>query len=254
MKFYIQKNISEKDISELISVFIKYHIDYELFYHIPFDDSYPVIDKSKTSFVYAASTVTDKIIEDNKKFCGVFAHTKDIDLSQFFNNSPELMWNQPIYMGAFKNFVLSEKEIFIRPLVDSKWIAGMVLNEKEYYDWKEKLENIDFNFNEPIFVSKVNPPKDEFRLFFVNKIFSTGSQYKKNFELHKNKTVPTEVIVLAQNFIEKNMNQLPLSFVVDVGVNESQIGVIEVNGINNAGFYEIDKEKLIMDFLKYDFN
>jgi len=38
--------------------------------------------------------------------------------------------------------------------------------------------------------------------------------------------------------------------VVDIGVDENRLGVIEVNGINNAGFYEIDKEKLIFDLIK----
>ncbi len=250
MKFYIQKNISEKDVNELVEIFEKKNISYELFYHIPFDDSYPEIDKNQSAFVYAASFVTDKVIEDHKDFSGVFAHTKDINLENFFKKSPELMWNKPLYMGPFKDFILSEKEIFIRPLIDSKWIAGMVLNEEEYDDWKKKLENIDFDFNEPIFVSKVNIPKDEYRLFFVQGIFSTGSQYKKDYEGYKNQNVPLHVIKLAEKFVEKNKSQLPLSFVVDIGMDENRLGVIEVNGINNAGFYLVDKEKLIEDLLK----
>jgi hypothetical protein len=84
-------------------------------------------------------------------------------------------------------------------------------------------------------------------LFFVNKNFSTGSQYKKNFELYKNNYVPNDIIDMANNFVEKNTNFLPISFVVDVGADECNLGVIEVNGINNAGFYAIDKEKLIID-------
>mgnify|MGYP003458775792 FL=1 len=151
MKFYIQKNISEKDVNELVEIFEKKNISYELFYHIPFDDSYPEIDKNQSAFVYAASFVTDKVIEDHKDFSGVFAHTKDINLENFFKKSPELMWNKPLYMGEFKNFTLNEEEIFIRPLIDSKWLAGTVLTKQEYEDWKIKLQNIDFDFSESIF-------------------------------------------------------------------------------------------------------
>lgn len=249
MKFYIQKNISEKDVNELVNVFEKNQIEYELFYHIPFDDSYPKIDKTKNAFVYAASSVTDKVFSDNQEFSGVFAHTKDINLAHFFKTSPDLMWNQPLYMGPFKDFKLTEKEIFLRPLIDSKWIAGMVLDENEYYDWKQKLENIEFDFNESIFVSKVNAPQDEFRLFFVNSKFSTGTQYKRDFETYKNKKVPEFVIHLAETFTKRNKENLPQSFVVDIGVGVGHTGVIEVNGINNAGFYEIDKQKLILDLI-----
>lgn len=250
MKFYIQKNISEKDVNELVSIFKKNSIEYELFYHIPFDDTYPKIDKTKKSFFYAASSVTDKVFNDNQEFSGVFAHTKNISLAHFFNVSPDLMWNKPLYMGPFKDFKLTEKEIFIRPLIDSKWLAGMVIDEIEYHEWKQKLENIDFDFNESIFVSKVNAPKDEYRLFFVNGKFSTGSQYKRDFESYKNNKVPESAIQLAEKFTQRNKEYLPISFVVDIGVNKDRIGVIEVNGINNAGFYEIDKEKLIFDLMK----
>ena len=250
MKFYIQKNISEKDVSQLVDIFKKHSLDYELFYHIPFDNSYPEIDRTKKSFFYAASSVTDKVFKDNVSFSGVFAHTEQINLENFFKTSPELMWNKPLFMGCFKDFNLSHEEIFIRPLIDSKWIAGTVLTSKDYYEWKTQLQNIDFDFNELIFVSKVHAPKDEYRLFFINHSFSTGSQYRKDYDTFKNKTVPLEIITLAQEFVNKNNQNLPLSFVVDVGIDDNHKGIIEVNGINNAGFYESDKEKLVLDLIK----
>lgn len=250
MKFYVQKNISEKDVNELIAVFDKHHIQYQLFYHIPFDDSYPEIDATEPAFVYAASSVTDKVYNDYKEFMGVFAHTNNINLETFFINSQELMWNTPLYMGVFKDFIMNEEEIFIRPLIDSKWLAGTVLTSEEFIDWKNKLENIDFDFNEKIFVSKVKSPKDEYRLFFVDNMFSTGSQYKRNYEQYKDNCVPHNVIEIANKFVVKNQGYLPKSFVVDVGLDDNHIGVIEVNGINNAGFYNIDKEKLVLDLIK----
>ena len=249
MKFYIQQNISEKDVQELINVFDKHNIQYQLFYHIPFDDSYPEIDETIPAFVYAASSVTDKVYNDYKTFMGVFAHTNDINLETFFNNSPELMWNEPLYMGKFKDFIITENEIFIRPLIDSKWIAGTVLTSEEFTDWKNKLEKIDFDFNENIFVSKIHMPKEEYRLFYVNHSFSTGSQYKKDYEQYKNNFVPNNIVDIANQFVEKNKIDLPKSFVVDVGLDENHIGIIEVNGINNAGFYSIDKEKLVLDLI-----
>lgn len=250
MKFYIQKNISEKDVQELVEVFDKNQIQYELFYHIPFDDSYPTIDNTQPAFVYAASSVTDKVYNDYSEFMGVFAHTDNINLETFFKNSPELMWNTPLYMGKFKDFVINQEQIFIRPLVDSKWLAGTVLTAEEFVDWKTKLEKIDFDFNEKIFVSKINAPKDEYRLFFVNGVFSTGSQYKKDYEQYKNKVVPNHLVEFATYFVNKNVDDLPLSFVVDIGVDDNHTGIIEVNGINNAGFYSIDKEKLVLDLVR----
>lgn len=250
MKFYIQKNISEKDVNELVEILNKNKLPYELFYHIPFDDSYPQIDKEQHAFVYGASSVTDKVYKDLGVAGGVFAHTNEISLKPFFEKTPTLMWNKPIFMGQFKDFKINNEAIFIRPLIDSKWLAGTVMEVDEFNDWKEKLKKIDFDFSEQIFVSELNQPESEYRLFFVNGKFSTGSQYKKDFELYKNRFVPDYIIQKAEIFVFENKHNLPKSFVVDVGQKEDKIGIIEVNGINNAGFYDIDKEKLILDLIK----
>lgn len=247
MKFYIQKNISEKDVNELVEILNKNKLSYELFYHIPFDDSYPQIDKEQHAFVYGASSVTDKVYKDLGVAGGVFAHTNEISLKPFFENTPSLMWNEPLFMGKFQDFKIGNEAIFIRPLIDSKWLAGTVMEVNEFDEWKEKLKKIDFDFSEEIFVSHLNQPESEYRLFFVNRKFSTGSQYKKNFELYKNRMVPDYIIEKAEDFVSKNQNYLPMSFVVDVGQKQEKVGIIEVNGINNAGFYEIDKEKLLLD-------
>ncbi len=250
MKFYIQKNISEKDVNELVEILNKNKLSYELFYHIPFDDSYPQIDKEQHAFVYGASSVTDKVYKDLGVAGGVFAHTNEISLKPFFEETPTLMWNTPIFMGQFKDFKINNEAIFIRPLIDSKWLAGTVMEVDEFNEWLEKLKKIDFDFSEQIFVSELNQPESEYRLFFVNGNFSTGSQYKKNFELYKNRFVPDYIIQKAENFVFENKHNLPKSFVVDVGQKEDKIGIIEVNGINNAGFYDIDKEKLMLDLMK----
>ena len=49
------------------------------------------------------------------------------------------MWNKPIFMGQFKDFKINN-EIFIRPLIDSKWLAGTVMEVDGINDWKEKLK------------------------------------------------------------------------------------------------------------------
>lgn len=249
MKFYIQKNLSEKDINDLTEIFKNNNLEYELFYHIPFDDFYPLINKSKKAFLYAASSVTDKAFNDDPVKNGVFSHTKDINLYNFFINSKEMMWSNPIYMGSFKDFSLNHEEIFIRPLMDSKWLAGTVMSKIEYLEWIQKLKKMEFDFNEPILVSNVDYPQDEYRLFFINHKFSTGSQYKRDYEMFFSRKVPESIVELGKNFMNNNINNLPSSFVIDIGENKSKIGIIEVNGINNSGFYHIDKEKLIKDLI-----
>lgn len=63
-------------------------------------------------------------------------------------------------------------------------------------------------------------------------------------EAVKENVSPDEVIYFAAEFYNKT--DLPISCVIYIGVTGNKIGVIEVNSINNSGFYSIDKDKLIM--------
>ena len=62
--WYLQENIHKKDLDELIDAILANGMTYETFFHIPFDNQYPVLNTDNPLFVYSASLVTDQIYRD----------------------------------------------------------------------------------------------------------------------------------------------------------------------------------------------
>lgn len=251
MNLYLQTNISEKDRNEINEVCHELGIHVIEFYHIPFDTSYPEIDDSKSAFVYASSSVTNKIIEDQKP--GVFCHTNNIDMRHWFSLVPEMMLNYPpLYVGKMADVPLLSSNVFIRPCNDSKWMAGQCIELADLSNWIANLKSQNHHIlDEDVIVSNLAYIENEYRLFFVNYQFSTGSLYKQHGELKMGVQVPDDIISFALEFVNGAKSKLPNSFVVDVAsynVRHTRVNkIIEVNGINNSGFYASDKMKLFSD-------
>lgn len=246
MHFIIQNNIHQNDLNRMIESINYLGFTYETFFHVPFSDYYPDLGNQKI-FVYAASNVTDKIYSDHKEFKGVFAHTNDINLKTYFENTPELMWNKPKIFDTVENlyhmdFIYSE--YFIRPILDNKFIAGSVMNKNEIKEWLHKLillKDTDIN-NTVLMLSKVNPPQSEYRLFMIDGEVITSSMYRENMKTKLWLGSPKEVKAIAKKFCKNN--SVPRACVVDVAVQGDTLGIIEVNSINNSGIYDANMVKL----------
>ncbi len=249
MKWYVQSNISQKDYEELKLEVEHQGMEFCPFFHIPFSDDYPALDINGPIFVYAASSVTDRIIKEHSDFAGVFAHSQDIDMRQFFNVKNEDMWSEPLFIGALErvsHLNLTENEYFIRPSMDNKWFAGMVLEKNALIEWIEKLRSIDIDMSTSIILAPVSYPHKEYRLCAVNGRITAGCQYREDMEKMMIEGYPLFVQKFAEDFIAKNKSVLPNSFIIDVALGENQsIGVIEVNSINSSGFYAINKKDYV---------
>lgn len=243
----LQKNISEKDLKELKEAITFLDMDFEDFFHIPFDNTYPTLPEHSNVFVYAASSVTDKIKEDSFSFKGVFAHTKEINIESFHQRTPEMMWNNPIFIGEIKNTLLldnnnDDKEYFIRPVLDDKIFSGQTMTQREIKKWVTSLieQKTEINTDEcRILLAEIDYPQEEYRLFIADGKVFAATLYRKEMSLYQKVGAPKNVISLAEQFYHSN--DLPYACVIDIAVNDGKSGVIEVNGINNTGFYAVDK-------------
>ena len=246
MNWYMQSNISEKDFIEFKNIAEKLSLNFIPFFHIPFDNSYPELNKEDSLFVYASSSVTDNIYNSNSDFSGVFNHTSEIDIRNFFKNSPCNMWSDPIFIGALDSIPeLNEKDYFIRPVIDDKWLAGSIMSYSDILIWIDKLKNVDFDLTTEVLISTVNYPSREYRMFCVDGKIVASSMYRKNMIVETQEGSPLELQEFALSFIKENTEILPKAFVIDIAESENKVGVIEINGINNSGFYDINKLNLV---------
>lgn len=254
MHFIIQRNISDYDLNRFIQAIGDKHT-YETFYHIPFDTSYPNLDNKEKLFVYAASSVTDQIMidyEDTLEFKGVFNHTSAININAIYNKTPDMMWTTRINGGditleqASKLELTDSVSFFARPEIDDKLFSGQVFQQYDLALTAKKMIDADETLRyRRLFVGLVDQPEYEYRLFVVSGKVVTASKYRVDGFVYPTNGCPNDVKEFAEKFYTRQ--RLPSACVIDIGTRsiDNKIGVIEVNSINNSGFYDCDLRKLV---------
>lgn len=139
---------------------------------------------------------------------------------------------------------------FMRPVNDSKVFAGNVFEMIEYRMWCEKVAMIKDNDNTSlragteVIVSRPKEIQSEYRLFVVNDIIVTASQYKINDHVFYSKLVDDDILKFGQQRI--NEQRLADAYCLDLCRTSDGIKIVEVNTINSAGFYHARVNDLII--------
>lgn len=253
MHFIIQYNINKQDYKELIESIESQGHTFESFFHIPFDTSYPTLSDREDIFVYAASSVTDNIRKNYFYYKGVFNHTSNINLINYYANSVELMWSKCKFIGKISEFLKLEvdfEDVFSRPVLDNKLFSGQVCSHSELINMFKLMVKVDEKLNdEMIFIGEVDQPEYEYRLFMIDGEVAASSKYRVDGFVYPTEGCPDEVKEFAVNF--NSVNILPKACVIDIGTKGNKIGVIEVNSIHNSGFYHCNKNDIISALAKF---
>lgn len=247
MHFVIQNNINEKDYNNLVNAITNNGHTYQSFFHIPFDNAYPEFGEQKELFVYAASAVTDQIFDDYLGFKGVYNHTSGLNINDYYDKNPNLMWSKRIKACSLLDVLkldISDDLIFTRPALDNKLFSGQVIKQSDFREQVRKMLNADESLvDEEVFIGDVDYPESEYRIFIVDGAVASSSLYRKNGYVCKQYDAPIFVKEFAVNFYDESY--LPICCVIDIAVKKDKIGVIEVNSINNSGFYDINLDNLV---------
>jgi phosphoribosyl-AMP cyclohydrolase len=244
----LQRNIMQKDLEEIIAAIEEQNMTYETFFHIPFSDSYPALPETDNIFVYGASSTTDKIKENYSSFKGVFAHSEELNMKHYYNATPDMMWSKPIFIGKMKEVLtfdekFDNEQYFIRPAADNKHFAGHVISQKELKTWTEKLMSDVMQINpeeDEVFIAEIKYPQKEYRVCVNNGDVFASSLYRQNMDVQMEEGCTEEIKHFVKDFYSKN--NLPQICIVDIAIKDNEIGVIEVNNVNNSGFYSINKK------------
>ncbi|MFL6656931.1 MAG: ATP-grasp domain-containing protein [Massilia sp.] len=123
---------------------------------------------------------------------------------------------------------------FIRPAQDNKAFDGMVMDAEMLASWRQDAGRAHL-LPLAVIVSPVRQLFREYRLFVVGKQVVTGSLYKAGGRPQISSDVEDYVLDYARALIAR---WTPAdAFVVDLGLTEDGLKVIEFNNINSSGFY-----------------
>lgn len=133
------------------------------------------------------------------------------------------------------------EHVFTRPDLDSKAFGGHVLPRADFEAWRarapERLRALDVVVAQPQSILR------EYRLFFVDRAYVTGSLYSERGEPRVRDAVDPEAITFARQVCAR---WCPAdAFVIDVGLTTEGYRVIEFNNINGTGFYAADVDAYV---------
>jgi hypothetical protein len=148
-----------------------------------------------------------------------------------------------------------EELYFVRPVEDSKAIAGAVMTADEIRAMARNVlalraeeiiqgalcHDTELMLCEPVVIQK------EWRIWAVDDKIATWSLYKDGRRVVYRHEIETEALLFAGEMVGLNPGYSP-AYVMDVCRTDDGYRIIETNCINAAGFYAADLQALIAEF------
>lgn len=145
------------------------------------------------------------------------------------------------------------REVFVRPVADSKEFAGRVFSRGAFYRWIKEAEQEGSQHVPPdteVLVAKVvRDIHSETRFWVVDGNVVTWSLYKRGGKAFQSEDVDPGVVAFARALATRWCPSP--AFVVDVAVTDDGPKVVEANCLSAAGFYAGDMQKLVFALEDY---
>jgi hypothetical protein len=150
----------------------------------------------------------------------------------------------------FKEVPQLAEPMFIRPVDDGKYFAGMVFMPDDFNGWKDKVVDIEDESGDSLSgetLVQICRPKviyGEYRFWIVNGEIVTKSVYKHGDTI----MYAAEVDERFDQFVMDCLAiwQPHRAFVIDVCDTPEGIKIVEINTINAAGFYAGNVQSLVL--------
>ena len=173
----------------------------------------------------------------------------------------ESAWHPYLLNGADAEFLTLKSvpaklshtgdDLFMRPVSDSKEVAGGVKSRAEIHAIAEKVLSIDpseipggslehdteMMFTEPMRILQ------EWRLWVVDEQIITYSLYKEGRRVVYRAEIDEDALAFAKQMVAANPHYAR-AYVIDVCRTADGLRLIETNCINAAGFYAAELQKL----------
>jgi len=251
MHWVLQNNLfNEQAYETLLELLVRYELPHSIHKVIPFIGEITPAPELHTTNVICMGSYS--LRHTAKKYGwrpGVF----DLEAQDFtvqLDKWGDHMLNYDSIVVPFGDAKLSEPEMFIRPIHDTKVFAGRLISNEEFYGWQHRVCVLDEDYGDTLtkdtLIQIVSPKViyNEYRFWIVRGEIITSSLYKRGHRIVHNNDVPVDV----HRYVEERVAewQPDEAFVIDVCETPKGIRVIEINTLNSCGFYAANLSKLIV--------
>lgn len=227
---------------------------------IPFSETLPNVPSDMPTVFYGGTNWINAIHRSGIWSPGAFFDEENFLYTSAQKHYGERLMNYDAKDTTFKEFVdwAYEENVdddalfFIRPLRDMKEFHGDVIRYADFHRWYNNISHGGYSLTENtrIMVGEPFGISHEWRCFIVNGKVSSCSHYRSYRELDVyNADDRTPVKGFAENMAA--LWSPSDVFVMDVGMSNGVLYVIENNCVNSSGFYACNIEKVVEDITEH---
>lgn len=267
MHWILQDNLfNEEAYQTLLDTLMRFNIPHSIHKVIPFvGELFPEPELDTKNVVCMGSYS----LRHAAKKCGWKPGVFDLEEADFEVQKQhwgEHMLNYDSVVVKFKDAVLTEQEMFIRPIQDTKVFAGRVISKDEFEEWKRSVVQQKNDYGNGVgfedTLIQVSPLKTiytEYRLWVVDQKIVSCSLYKRGNQIIYSSNVDRHIFDFGNNIL-KTKNQLKdmtlttfnkgwapsRAFCLDVCETDQGMKVVEINTLNSSGFYACNIPDLVI--------
>jgi hypothetical protein len=259
LHWVLQNNFKgETGMVRLVELLAKYDIPFTEVKVVPFEGTV-IPDLSPEGNVICFGSYSMRHTAKKKGwFPGVFdlgEKAKDI----YSNSWAKHVLNTDTFFCKFEDVgnlaskvIRYDEDFFMRPVLDSKVFAGIVLNFDEYWDWMRKvvvLEQDDgssLRGDTLVQFSSAKKIYSEYRLFVIGGKVITASKYKQGHTVIYDRNVDQDILDFGQMLVDQE--DFAPAYCLDLCRTQDGIKIVEVNTVNSCGLYDADVDKIIKAF------
>jgi hypothetical protein len=259
MKFLIQNNLMGQDQLKLVRNAVT-NLPHQFVQLVPFTHELIVdVPVDEHDIIPYGSTLLTTVGYTCYAWKGLFFDLENFNYATALRNRRDMLNDGSVVTIETAIRILracpEKQEWFVRPNLDLKQFAGLVIEAKECAEWFVDAIECDSSGS-----YKMTPetevvlavPKNiqaEWRWFIVGGKVVSGSMYRLRGRLVKDREIDCNVIMEAQKLAAE---WLPHKCcVMDTALVDDKLYVIEFNCINSSGFYDHDVDDIFNELYKY---
>lgn len=197
-------------------------------------------------FVYGSYSLS-KIAKLRGWVPGSFTENLSLDyLNEVYGS---YMLNHDSVFCSIRECIDVPDRFFCKPMEDTKSFVAEVTDREKFFEWREKILMLSGEYSSVdgdtmIVISSIKKIYAEYRFFIIGGNVVTWSQYKLGENVVYSSMVDKYIIDFVRDVINE-CGKVNDAFVLDVGVTDSGLKIIECNCLNSSGFYSIDVSKFV---------
>ena len=257
MHWILQSNfIHEEKYEEMVQTLVRFGIPYSVHKVVPFvGELEPAPALSTTNVICVGSYSMRHAAKQNAWTPGVF-DLFDQNFNIQMRHWGRHMLNADSIVSMFKDAVLTEELMFIRPIDDAKYFAGRLFERDEFVDWQTKVcalgEDYGTSLSGDTYIQLSTPKRiyREVRYWIVRDQVITASVYKLGDRVTYAEKLPDAMDAFVAALIDPTATdywQPAEAFVLDIcELPDETYKIVEINTLNSSGFYAADIAKLTL--------